>query len=134
MTEHYTHGEVIRATIDGAPVLFHYGLVSDPGDGRLVVYHNPRCCGPTVEPLVDFFKGRTFAESLGVRTNATHQELMHRHLTIANRSYDLAHFNCEDYVNTMTGTTRVQGGKFMFWAALAAALFIIWYTLTLLAA
>lgn len=133
MTHRLRHGEVIRATIDGNPVLFHYGLVADAGNGRMVVYHNPRCCGPTVEPVADFFKGRTLAESKGVRTTESNTVLMHRHLTLANKDYDLAHFNCEDYVNHMTRNLQVQGGKFMFWSGVAVALFIIWYTLIQLA-
>jgi hypothetical protein len=119
MCEHgLNNGDVLRVRVAKAPnLLHHYGIVICYA-GRALVAHCPAGSTPVLESFADFMQGREWEVNFGRQTDAGPVQLIERFNQLAQREYDLAAFNCEDFVNRMSGTSYMAGKGFI-WAAFA---------------
>lgn len=121
--EVFKTGEVIRARVKNS-IIVHYGIIVVE-NGVVYVLHNPMK-GPISKDTLDiFFKNRVLQKHYVKQTNLDNTQLLGKFNAVKNKEFNIATFNCEDFVNYMIGRNEFGYAKiFLFTSIFFFALYL----------
>ena len=109
-------GAIIEVTVNSKPYIKHYGIIVYDENNEVKVLHNTPDFGkPTETTYADFMKSRSnpkfFSNILNTKTN---EEIYNRFNNLKDRKFNLLTFNCEHFIDLMTGNKLFSEQKFQF--------------------
>lgn len=123
----YRSGQVLKASVNNRPFIYHYGIVVVDANNKAKVLHNTPENSSITEELDDWILTRKIVSVNDTNlVNLCNEVIINRFNTVCKGQYNLINYNCEHFIDCMLSKKHQseQLRKWVVGIAVAILLFL----------